>query len=81
MTVLAPTAAEADALSTAFYPARPRGVRPSLLADRPDLGALFVHRPDPDGPPRVETFNLIHRRLHAPAAPGRNRSGTRSPEG
>lgn len=57
VTVLAPTAAEADALSTAFYLLGPEGSAP-LLADRPDVGTLFVTRPDPDGPPRVEALNL-----------------------
>jgi thiamine biosynthesis lipoprotein len=57
VTVLAPTAAEADALSTAFYLLGPEGSA-SLLAGRPDIGALFVSRPDSGGLPRVETFNL-----------------------
>ncbi|WP_435011078.1 FAD:protein FMN transferase [Tundrisphaera lichenicola] len=57
VTVLAPTAAEADALSTAFYLLGPEGSAP-LLASRPDVGALFVTRPDPGYPPRVEALNL-----------------------
>ena len=37
MTVLAPTAAEADALSTAFYLLGPEGSA-AFLADRPEVG-------------------------------------------
>jgi thiamine biosynthesis lipoprotein len=57
VTVLAPTAAEADALSTAFYLLGPAGST-KVLADRPDVGALFVTRPDPEAPVKLETFNL-----------------------
>jgi FAD:protein FMN transferase len=57
VTVLAPTAAEADALSTAFYLLGPEGSR-SFLAGRPDVAALFVSRSDFDSPPRVESINL-----------------------
>ncbi len=57
VTVLAPTAAEADALSTAFTLLGPEGSA-GLLAARPDVAALFVTRPEPHGPSRVETFNL-----------------------
>ena len=52
MTVLARTAAEADALSTAFYLLGPEGAS-GLLADRPDVAALFVGRKG-----RVEGYNL-----------------------
>jgi thiamine biosynthesis lipoprotein len=52
VTVVAPTAAEADALSTALYLLGPEGGR-ALLADRPNLGALFVL----EGP-RLVTANL-----------------------
>jgi thiamine biosynthesis lipoprotein len=52
VTVLAPTAAEADALSTAFYLLGPEGAA-SYLAARPEVGALFVL----DGP-RVVSLNL-----------------------
>ena len=57
VTVLAPTAAEADALSTAFSLL---GFEESaaFLASRPDLSALFVSRPDPTAPPLVRTVNL-----------------------
>jgi FAD:protein FMN transferase len=57
VTVLAPTAAEADALSTAFFLLGPEGSA-AFLASRPDVAALFVSRTDPEGPPRVETFHL-----------------------
>ena len=57
VTVLAPTAAEADALSTAFYLLGPDGSA-AFLAGRPDVAALFVTQPEPHGPARVETFNL-----------------------
>ena len=57
VTVLAPTAAEADALSTAFFLLGPEGSS-AFLASRPDVAALFVSRPDPARPPRVETFHL-----------------------
>ncbi len=52
VTVLAPTAAEADALSTALSLLGPEGAS-ALLADRPDVAALFVTRRG-----RVETYNL-----------------------
>ena len=58
VTVLAPTAAEADALSTAFYLLGPDGAAP-ILADRPDLGAIFVlDGPGPEAPPVVCTLGL-----------------------
>ena len=57
VTVLAPTAAEADALSTALYLLGPEGA-PAVLDDRPDLAALFISRPEPEGPTVVEAFHL-----------------------
>ncbi len=57
VTVLAPTAAEADALSTAVSLLGPEETR-KILADRPEIGVIFVHS-SPDGSsPRVETFHL-----------------------
>ncbi len=41
VTVLAPTAAEADALSTAFYLLGP-GATAEFLGNRPDVGVIFV---------------------------------------
>ncbi|MFO0951370.1 MAG: FAD:protein FMN transferase [Isosphaeraceae bacterium] len=43
VTVLAPTAAEADALSTAFYLLGPERAR-EFVKDRPEVGAVFVER-------------------------------------
>ena len=57
VTVLAPSAAEADALSTAFYLLGIEGAAP-ILADRPDVGAIFVERARPDGPARITPINL-----------------------
>jgi FAD:protein FMN transferase len=57
VTVLAPTAAEADALSTACYLLGPEGSR-RFLADRPDVAVLFASRADFDSPPRVESIHL-----------------------
>lgn len=55
VTVLAPTAAEADALSTALYLMDEAAVA-TFLADRPEVGALFV-RVD-GGAPSVRSINL-----------------------
>ena len=41
MTVLAPTAAEADALSTAFYLLGPDAAA-AYIAEHPEVGAVFV---------------------------------------
>jgi thiamine biosynthesis lipoprotein len=57
VTVLAPTAAEADALSTAFYLLGFEGSA-AYLAGRPDVAALFVSRPDPKAAPSVQALNL-----------------------
>ncbi len=57
VTVLAPTAAEADALSTAFYLLGPDKSAP-ILADRPEVAALFVDRGGPGGSARVVPFHL-----------------------
>jgi thiamine biosynthesis lipoprotein len=57
VTVLAPTAAEADALSTAFYLLGFEGSA-AYLAGRPDVAALFVSRPDPEAAASVQALNL-----------------------
>ena len=57
MTVLASTAAEADALSTAFSLLGPEQTR-SILADRPEVGVIFVHGNVASLAPRVETIHL-----------------------
>ena len=57
VTVLAPTAAEADALSTAFYLLGIAGSTP-ILAGRTDIGAIFVEPADPGGSSRTVPINL-----------------------
>lgn len=57
VTVLAPTAAEADALSTALFLLGPAGAA-TLLEQRPDVSALFVLDDGPDQPPGLLTINL-----------------------
>lgn len=57
VTVLAPTAAEADALSTAFYLLGPEWTA-AYLQDRPDIAALFVLANSEPGAPRLLTLNL-----------------------
>jgi thiamine biosynthesis lipoprotein len=59
VTVLAPTAAEADALATAFSVLGPEASR-DFLQDRPDVGALFVMEGE-DGRAGLMTFNLSDR--------------------
>ena len=49
VTVLAPTAAEADALSTAFYLIGPEAAS-EIMRDRPALSAIFWMQGDRDGP-------------------------------
>jgi thiamine biosynthesis lipoprotein len=57
VTVLAPTAAKADALSTAFYLLGPEGAA-SYVDKHPEIGALFVLE-DPEAyAPRVSTFGI-----------------------
>ncbi|WP_233578478.1 FAD:protein FMN transferase [Tautonia sociabilis] len=69
VTVLAPTAAEADALSTAFSVLGPEGAAP-ILRERSDVGALFV-LPSGDGDrPALATFNLTDRDFAADALDG-----------
>jgi thiamine biosynthesis lipoprotein len=56
-TVIAPTAAEADALSTAFYVMGPESVR-HYCAERPAISALLVAPADREGEVRLLEFNL-----------------------
>jgi len=56
VTVLAPTAAEADALSTAFYLLGVEGAK-GYLAGHPEVGAVFVED-GPGGRPKVVTLGL-----------------------
>jgi FAD:protein FMN transferase len=57
VTVLAPTAAEADALSTAFY-LLGSDAAAEFVRNHPDVGAVFVEEGPADGSPRVRTFGL-----------------------
>ncbi|AGA25906.1 FAD:protein FMN transferase [Singulisphaera acidiphila] len=57
VTVLAPTAAEADALSTAFYLLGPAAAA-SYVTAHPEIGAIFVNEGDADGSPSIVTFGL-----------------------
>ncbi|GAC1471267.1 MAG: FAD:protein FMN transferase [Isosphaeraceae bacterium] len=57
VTVLAPTAAEADALSTAFYLLGPEATS-EFLKQRPDVGVVFVERGPTPASPRVLSFGL-----------------------
>jgi thiamine biosynthesis lipoprotein len=57
VTVLAPSAALADALSTAFYLLGPEATD-SYLAGRPEIGAVIVEQGHDDESPRVRVFGL-----------------------
>ena len=57
VTVLAPTAAEADALSTAFYLLGPEAAA-MHVARNPELSAIFVESGKADRSPRIRTFGL-----------------------
>ncbi len=57
VTVLAPTAALADALSTAFYLLGPEAAR-AFIADHPEFGALIVERSNPDTTARLHVLGL-----------------------
>jgi len=57
VTVLAPTAAEADALSTAFYLLGPEKAA-AYVERHPEVGVLFVEDGPSGGPPRVIRFGL-----------------------
>lgn len=56
VTVTAPTAAEADALSTAFYVLGVEGTR-GYCAAHPEIGAVLVHQ-GAEGPPRVDVIGI-----------------------
>ena len=60
VSVLAPTAAEADALSTAFYLMGPSATS-EFLSERPDVGAIFVMDADGHRPPRLVLLNVADR--------------------
>ncbi len=57
LTVLAPTAAEADALSTALYLLGAEAAR-ELVAQRPEIGVVIVEDGPADRSPRVVSFGL-----------------------
>ncbi len=57
VSVLAPTAAEADALSTAFFLMGVARAR-EFVANRPDLGVIFVLPADAERPPRLVRINV-----------------------
>lgn len=57
VTVLTPTAAEADALSTAFYLLGPEAAA-AYHAAHPEVGVLFVESSVASGPPRVLAIGL-----------------------
>lgn len=57
VTVLAPRAADADALSTAFYLLGPEAAR-AYVGRSPEIGALFVEPSRADGSPRITTIGL-----------------------
>jgi thiamine biosynthesis lipoprotein len=65
-TVIAPTAAEAEGLSTAFYVMGPERTR-EFCATRPEIAALLVAPGEREGDVRVLTFGLGDDRLHLPA--------------
>jgi len=58
-TALAPTAAEADALSTAFYVMGPEATA-AYCAAHPEIGAVLVRGPAREGPIEVHAF-AIHK--------------------
>ena len=62
MTVIAPTAAEADALSTAFYLTGPVGAL-RLIDRNPLLSALFLRVQADSGDPELLALNLPRERL------------------
>jgi FAD:protein FMN transferase len=57
VTVLAPTAAEADALSTAFY-LLGQDAAGDFVARHPEIGVVFVEAGPPDGSPRLRLLGL-----------------------
>jgi thiamine biosynthesis lipoprotein len=65
-TVIAPTAAEAEGLSTAFYVMGPERTR-EFCATRPEIAALLVAPGEREGDVRVLTFGLDDDRLYLPA--------------
>ncbi|QEG34468.1 FAD:protein FMN transferase [Bythopirellula goksoeyrii] len=56
-TVLAPTAAEADALATAFYVSGVEGAA-DICSNRPDVGAVLVCPTENDAKIRIHAYNM-----------------------
>jgi len=67
VTVIAPTAAEADALATAFYIMGPEKTR-DYCASRSELAAILVRPGDADDDVRVHTIGLDDGRWRLPAS-------------
>jgi thiamine biosynthesis lipoprotein len=65
-TVVAPTAAEAEGLSTAFYVMGPKRTQ-EFCAARPEIAALLVAPADREGDVRLFTYGLDDDRLHVPS--------------
>jgi thiamine biosynthesis lipoprotein len=65
-TALAPTAALADALSTAFFVLGPHGAQ-AYCRDHPEVGALMICSDGETGPVRLEVFGLDESVLELPA--------------
>jgi thiamine biosynthesis lipoprotein len=63
-TVLAPTATDADALSTAFFVAGLDAAR-HYCAHHAEVAALLVTRPRPGQPVQIVTLNLNRKELEA----------------
>jgi thiamine biosynthesis lipoprotein len=57
LTVVAPNAAEADALSTALYVLGPEAAR-DLVARRPEIGVVIIEEGPSDRSPRVQVMGL-----------------------
>ena len=66
-TVVAPTAAEAEGLSTAFYVMGPESVAQFCTA-RPDVAALLVAPGEREGDIRLIAFGLDNQRLQVPGS-------------
>jgi thiamine biosynthesis lipoprotein len=57
VTVLAPSAADADALSTAFFLLGAEAAE-AFVAGHPEIGIVLVEEEQADGSPRVRTFGV-----------------------
>ena len=57
VTVLAPTAADADALSTAFFLLGAEAAE-AYTASHPEVGIVIVEEGETNGSPRLRTFGI-----------------------